>query len=155
MALIVISNPSGAEIFINEKTTGLFTPGRIELPRGKFNLTIRKHGYLDSKLNDVTKESVGHKLMANLVKMNVAYLDIDVFPPQDATIFINGKALAQQRGPIRELPVSANSALKIRAVTKNGLSYDEVTLSLPVDKRQSIRLNPRKPARLPTNVPKQ
>lgn len=150
-SVVVISNPSGAEILIDDKSTGLVTPSRVEVPRGAFSITIRKHGYVDSKMRDTTRDKIGHRLIANLVKMNVAYLDIDVFPPQDAILSINGKRLNTRYGPIRELPVQANTPLRIRAETRNGSSYDEVTVNLPVDRRQSVQLNPRRPLRVPSS----
>jgi hypothetical protein len=152
-SIVVISNPSGAEILINEKSTGLVTPSRVEVPKGLFSITIRKRGYIDARSRDTTREKIGHRLTANLVKLNVAYLDIDVFPPQDAVISINGKRLTTKNGTIRELPVQANTPLKVRAETKNGGSYDEITVNLPVDRRQSVQLNPRKTLRVPSNSP--
>jgi serine/threonine protein kinase len=151
--LVVNTNPSGAEILINEKNTGLLTPCQVEIPNGKFSITIHKNGYQDYKYRDVNKESLGRRLIVNLTKQNVAYVDIDVFPPQDAVIFINGKRITDQHTPIRQLPVSANTPLKIRAENRSGTSYDEQVINLPVDRRQSIQLNPRKPMRLPSNSP--
>lgn len=149
-ALVVISNPSGAEILLNDKGTGLVTPSRIDVPiKGTFSITLRKHGYADVKAIDVTKAKMGNRYTANLAKMNVAYVNVDVFPPQDATIYVNGKALTL-RAPIRDLPVSANVPVKIRAEAKGG-GTDEVVLNLPVDRRQSIQLNPRKSTRVPSN----
>jgi len=149
----VTSNPSGAEILINDKPTGFVTPSRVEIPHGKFNVTIRKHGYVDTKLWDKTAESLGHRLVANLVKLNVAYLDIEVFPPQDVVLYINGKKLAPQSGPIRQLPVPANTLLKIRAENKAGTVYEEISVNLPVDRRQNVQLNPHRPMRVPSNLP--
>jgi hypothetical protein len=149
--LVVISNPSGAEIYINDKNSGLVTPSRVLVPAGKFNITLQKTGYAPSRLNDLNKESVGHRLMVALVKLNVAYIDIDVFPPQDAVITINGKKLSNRRGTIRQYTVPANTPVKIRAENLNGTAYDEVQVNLPVDRRQTVQLNPRKPMRLPSS----
>ncbi len=154
-AVLVISNPSGAQILINDKETGMITPSRIEVPtNGKFSLGLRKHGFAEYKQRDLTHEQLGHRFTYNLTKSNVAYLDIDVFPPQDAVIYINGK-LVTGRFPIRDLPVMANIPLHIRAETKNGLSADEVTVNLPVDKKQPVQLNPRKSLRVPSGDPSQ
>ncbi len=151
LAMLVISNPSGAEILINDKSTGLTTPGRIEIPHGSFNITIRKHGFVDTNMRDVTKEKAGRRLMFNLIKMNIAYLDIDILPPQEARIFVNDVELQQQGKPIRELPVAANTNLRIRATTANGAFYDEATVNIAVDKRKSVQLNPHRPARIPSS----
>lgn len=149
--MVIISNPSGAEILINDKNTGLVTPSRVLVPAGKFNITLQKTGYAPSRLNELSKESVGHRLMVALVKLNVAYIDIDVFPPQDAVIMINGKKLRNRRGTIRQYAVPANTSVKIRAENLNGTAYDEVQINLPVDRRQTVQLNPRKPIRLPSS----
>lgn len=151
--VVVNTNPSGAEIIINDKNTGLLTPCQVEIPNSNFNITIHKYGYQDYKMRDVNKESLGHRLIANLVKLNVAYIDIDVFPPQDAVIFVNGKKLSDQKSPIRQLPVMANTTIKVRAENRAGNSYDEQTVNLPVDRRQTVQLNPRKPLRLPSSSP--
>jgi len=148
-ALLVITNPSGAEVIINDKNTGLVTPVRVEIPRGNFDITLQKPGFLPTKLHNTNKEQVGRRLVAALVKMNVAYLDIDVFPPQDAIIYINGKRLAQ-KGPIRQMPVAANTVLRIRAENKAGTVFDETELTLPVDRRQGVSLHPRRPLRVPS-----
>jgi serine/threonine protein kinase len=139
-AVVVISNPSGAEVLINDKSTGLFTPTRVEIPAEKFDITIRKHGFNDTKMRDVTREKIGHRIVANLVKMNVAYLDIDVLPPQEALIYINGKLLNSKRGPIRDLPVQANTPLRVRVETRNLSAYDEIIVNVPVDKKQFLRV---------------
>ena len=145
--VVVTSNPSGAEILINDKSTGMVTPSRVQVPRGKFDITIRKPGYQDQSWKEVTRDELGHKLLANLVKVNLAYVDIDVFPPQEAIITVNGKRLPPQNGPIRQMAVPANQPVKIRAETRT--AFDEITVNLPVDKRQQIQLNPHKPSRLP------
>ncbi len=151
-AVLVISNPSGAEIFINDKSIGVITPSRIEVPAtGTFSISLRKHGFAEFKQRDVTREKLGHRFTYNLAKTNVAYLDIDVFPPQEAVIFINGKVVTG-RIPLRELPVMANVPLKVRAETKNGMTFDEVTVNLAVDKKQVVQLNPRKSVRLPSSA---
>ncbi len=153
--LIVVSNPSGAAILVNDKDTGLVTPARVTVPADRpFKITVHKYGYMDFKGVDVKKTELGHRLTANLVKLNVAYLDIDVFPPQDAVISINGKVISA-RVPIRELAVSANTPLRIRAERKGGGSFDEMVINLPVDRKQAIQLNPRKNIRVPSNLPNQ
>lgn len=147
--VVVTSNPSGAEILINNQSTGMVTPSRVQVPRGKFDIIIRKPGYQDQSWKDVTRADLGHKLLANLVKVNLAYVDIDVFPPQETIITVNGKRLPPQNGPIRQYPVPANAVVRIRAETKT--AFDEITVNLPVDKRQQVQLNPHKPTRLPAD----
>jgi len=147
-SLIVISNPSGAEIYINDKNTGIVTPSRVEIPHGNFDLTLHKPGYQDVRVRDTSRERLGHRYVASLVKMNVAYIDVDVFPPQDAVFYVNDKRV---KAPIRQLPVAANVPIHVRAVNKTGTAYDETTVTLPVDRRQTIQLNPRHPLRLPSN----
>lgn len=70
-ALIVTSNPSGAEIYINDKNTGFTTPSRVEIPSGKFKISFHKDGYSDTVMSDVTSETLGPRLVAKLVKVKI------------------------------------------------------------------------------------
>lgn len=154
MAIVTVtSNPSGASIWVDDKSTGMVTPSRVEVPaRKKFSVTLKKRGYVDFRRRNTTKETIGSRVTANLLKKNVAYLDVEVFPPQDVIITINGNVI-KSRSPIQDLEIQANTAVRVRAETRGSGAFDEVTVNLPADKRQSIQLNPRKTNRLPSNLP--
>jgi len=146
----VTSNPSGATIFLDEKNTGMVTPSRVEVPARKtFSLSLRKRGYAEYRLRNTTKEETGQRVTVKLLKQNVAYLDIDVFPPVDVVISINGKVTGL-KPPLHDVEIPANIPVKIRAEHRGG-GVDEMTVNLPNNRRQSIQLSPRKGARVPSN----
>ena len=151
--LIVTSNPSGAEIWINETNTGMVTPTQLRINNLQmFNLTLRKKGYADFRRVNATREQLGHRLDANLQKLNVALLDVEIFPPQEAVLTVNGKQVHISRSSAHEIQIPGNTSVKVRAETPNGNSFEEVTINVPADRRKTIQLNPRKmPNRGPSN----
>jgi hypothetical protein len=67
VAVLVTSRPSGANIWINAKDTGLLTPSKVDLPaEGKFYLMVRKRGYLPFIHDHVLQEMKGMKFEAKL-----------------------------------------------------------------------------------------
>ena len=155
-ALVVTSNPSGAEIYVNGVNTGALTPQTIEVsPTDKFNISLRKRGYVDYKRSNVTREALGSKMDAALEKMNVGILQVEIFPPQEAVLYIGNRKLTMYRTMTTEISLPANRPMKIRAEARNGETFDEITISVPLDRKKSIRLNPRKNPRLPSSVPNQ
>lgn len=146
--LVVQSNPSGAEIYLNNKPTGLQTPTRVEVPaEGTFTVTIKKRGYQDFSLRDVTRDSVGTRIDATMRKLNVAYLDVEIFPPQDAVLYVNGRSVPVYRNIARDVVIPGNTPVKIRAESRTFSSFDEMTITVGIDKKKSFQLNPRKNAK--------
>jgi uncharacterized membrane protein len=45
----VISDPKGAEIFVDGTSTGQFTPARVQMQAGLHNVTLRLNGYQQGK----------------------------------------------------------------------------------------------------------
>lgn len=150
-SIMVTSNPSGAEIWMNGTNTGKTTPQMIDVPKAQaFTITLRKRGYDEYRRADVTREAIGHKMDAQLEKMNIGYVDVEIFPPQEAILYINGKQVAMQKAVARDIVVPANRAIKIRAESRQGETSEEVVIVVPLDSKKSIRLNPRKNARVPS-----
>lgn len=150
-SVVITSNPSGAEIWKDGRSTGMVTPSKVEVPGGTetFTIELRKRGYQPYKRHDVTLESVGHKIEATLQKMNIGYLDIEIFPPQDAVLFVGGRQVNLQRTQAKDILVPANTPIKIRAESRTANTFEEITVTVPLDRKRSIKLNPRKNARLP------
>ena len=151
--LVVTTNPSGADILLNGQNTNVMTPGRITVPSEEpFSLTLRKKGYMDYRRVDVTRTQVGHRLEVSLVKLNIGYLDVEIFPPQEgAVLFVNGKKTALRGFMAHEVSIPGNTAITVRAESGNGLTYDEATITVPSDHRRLIKLNPRRLQRSPAN----
>ena len=127
------SAPQGAEIFINDKVTGLFTPSRIPPVKGKSQIRIllRKENYLPySQLLYITKNQ---SFLANMKKANLGYIDVKVTNGgRNLIIFINKQRVhspvpilryaipAGERVPIRVLnPITDVQANAIVQVKKN------------------------------------
>ncbi len=142
--LVVTSNPSGAEIIINDKSTGMVTPSRVDVPAHPFAIEIRKKGYAEYKMRNATRESLGNRLDVNLQKLNIAYLDVEIFPPQPAVVFINGKQYSLRRSAVKEVPIPGNTPVRVRAETASGGSFEEKVVTVPADKRMRVQLNPRR-----------
>lgn len=148
--LVITSNPSGAEIWINEQPTGQVTPSPLRV-YDTFTVTIRKKGYAEFKVANVTRETLGHRLDVTLQKLNIAYLDVEIFPPQAANLFVNGKQYPLRKSAVREIVVPGGTPIKIKAETPSGNSFEELVITIPTDKRKMVQLNPRKNSRGPTS----
>ncbi len=149
-SIIVTSNPSGASIWKDGNNTGTSTPQKIEVPRNEpFTIELRKRGYQPYKRADITLESVGHKIDVTLQKMNIGYLDVEIFPPQEAVLFVGGRQIVLQRTQAKDILVPANVPIKVRAESRAANTFEEITVSVPLDRKRAIKLNPRKTARLP------
>lgn len=150
--LVVTSNPSGADIVLNNQPTNLVTPARIQVPpQQTFTIAVRKRGYYEFKRTEVTRESVGHRLDASLQKMNIGYVDVEIFPPQDATLYINGKKTELYRNMANGVMIPAGVPVKIRADSNTAATFEEQTVTVAVDRRRVVKLNPRKMSRTPAN----
>lgn len=79
--LVVNSNPSGAEIWINGVNTSETTPARIYVPAGnQFNIALKKDKYITYSRPIMDARQVGRSFHATLQKAMVGYLHIDVKP---------------------------------------------------------------------------
>lgn len=150
--LVITSNPSGAEIWLNNRSTGMVTPSKIDVGQENFSIELRKRGYQAYKRDNVNREALGHKIDATLQKMNVGYLDIEIFPPQDAVLFVGGRPIALQRTQAKDVIVPANTPIKIRAESRSADTFEEITVSVPLDRKRTLKLNPRKNVRTPSGM---
>lgn len=152
-SVLITSSPSGAEIFVNGRTSGYFTPSRVDVPASReFTITLRRNGFLDYRRGGLKRASVGSKLSATLQSALVGYLDIDVVPPQNARIYINGTRLKGEHLPIQGYAVPAETPIVIKAEDPVSQSSVTRTIKVPKDRRVPILLDLRKSKndRLPT-----
>ncbi len=151
--LMVTSIPSGAEVFLNNRAVGLQTPTRIEVPVNQnFSISIRKRGYKDYSRNNVSIKELGSRVDTTLIKINLAYIDVDIIPPQEVLLYVNGRSVPMVGGKARDIAIPSNTVVRIRAESRTANTYDEISVKLSSDKRRMIRLNPRKLAK-PTTEP--
>ncbi len=141
-SVIVKSNPSGAEIFINEKSTGQSTPARVELPTDRyFEISLKKPGYLDVPNQKLDRASVGSQFNVNLRKAQVGYIDVDVSPPREVQLTVNGQHVTFSQLPLFRLPIPADTRVVVRADDTKAHRYVEKTIYLPMDKHGQIILD--------------
>lgn len=152
--LVLNSNPSGAEIYIDEKPLGIQTPNRIKVPTDRpFSVSIRKRGYEEFKVTNVEYgklQGPRPRFEPNLVKANIAFLDIEIDPPQDVILYVNGRKVDFEGNALRELEIPGNTNVKVRAENSKTQSFDEITVRVGTDNRRAIKLNPRKNAKAPS-----
>lgn len=151
--IIISSQPSGAEIELNGANTGLLTPSRIEVPLNKnFRIALRKTGFIDYTKEDILIQDSNQKIVASLQKAVVAYIDVDVRPPQNVIISINGKVLTGEHLPIEKYAVPAGVDVTVRAENKITGVFDQRVIRLAEEGREKILLDLRKtPPRNPSN----
>lgn len=142
--LPIQSLPSGAEIFINGKSTGRTTPYAVSVPANKaFTLGLRKNGYVEYVKESFEVKTLNQPILkATLIEEQIGYVSIDVSPPYNARVYINGKQLNESL-PIRNYKVPAGTAIKIKA--ENPFSkkekYEEITLKQNEHKNLILKLS--------------
>tara|TARA_Y100000782_G_scaffold11894_1_gene12686 strand:- start:13847 stop:15649 length:1803 start_codon:yes stop_codon:yes gene_type:complete len=134
------SNPPGAAIYINDKESGFYTPGRIQIkPNTSFNLSLKRDGYFPySRKLAATQD--GQQFKATLLKASFAYISVNVVPSQ-AVIYINNQKLSEQP-PLKNFPIPAGERIHIRAYNPtSGASAEEyITVKQDTHKRISLFL---------------
>lgn len=141
VGIIINSQPSGAEIFIDGKKTGKSTPSRIEIPENKrFLLTLKKDEYIDYTKSGATTSNLGNSFTATLQSAMVGYIDIDASPARNVLVYVNGKPLRNEVLPITRYAVPAGVPIEVRVESlTTGASASE-TLTLRESQRKSVRL---------------
>jgi serine/threonine protein kinase len=143
----ITSEPSGAEVLINDKSVGEITPTTINLPEGQtVKLTLRAPGYLEYN-QDVIVQQNQMSVRAAMSRVRVGYLEVVIMGAGQLTI--NGEAVQAQNGRFT-VPADAKLVvLVLDPVTKAG---DEVHLQVAENANRRVTLIPRqsyKPRVLP------
>src|SRR5690606_9171494 len=98
-------------------------------------------GYADFK----TSSASAGRIDAKLRKLKIAFLNVEIFPPQTAVLYVNGKQVRlNKRGIARDIHIPGATPVKIRAENPQTQTYDEIVVTVPVDRHRTIQLNPRK-----------
>ncbi len=145
--LPISSNPPGAEILLNGKTTGEVTPTTIAVKDGEeVEWTLRMNGYKTASDRLIVQQ--GRSLSVNLKADRKAYLDINVIG--NGEISIDGKVVAA-RGPVSGLEVPADQEVTVRVFDPATKATDEVKVEIAQNTTRRITLIPR--ANLPAPRP--
>lgn len=140
--LIVNSIPSGAEIVIDGRSTGEFTPARVNVPTTRpFSLTLKKSRYIDYiKTNIANNQLEKGSFTATLQKALVAYINIDVKPARNVRITVNGTVLEEDSLPITGYAIPAGQVVTVRAQNLATGQVAEQTIELYADERKTVLL---------------
>ncbi|MEQ1875023.1 MAG: serine/threonine-protein kinase [Bdellovibrionia bacterium] len=137
--MVVMSEPAGAEIFIDGKSLGLYTPSKIRLqPTGKSVLSLRKEGYSPHK-QDLVAPRQGDSLKVTLTRTDIGYITITVRPTDAVTIYVDENEL-QERPPVNRYPVRAGKRVKVRAFDPLTRASAEKTVVVRPDTNQDVNL---------------
>lgn len=144
VAVLVVSEPTGAEIFIDGSSTGVITPATVQVEE-KRPVTIegRREGFAPGKTRVESPEN-GAKVLVELQKANVGFLDINIFGAE-ATLFINDEEVSA-RPPVRKLPVEAGRPLRVQARNRSTGAVDEAEIIVGANQSQSLTLYPKVPS---------
>lgn len=109
----VYSSPPQAQIFIDGKETGFYTPSSIRLdPMKPYEISLKLPGYFIYRTDYFADKTVD-RLDASLQKTSEAYLNINVFP-NTAIVYINDQRIPEKL-PIKKYAIPANKEIVIRA----------------------------------------
>lgn len=143
----ITSDPSGAEVLIDDQPKGEITPTTIKLPEGKkVKLTLRAPGYLEYS-QDVLVQPTRMSVRAAMSRVRVGYLEVAIMGAGQLTI--NGEPVQAQNGRITVPADTKLVVLVLDPVTKAG---DEVHLQVAENANRRVTLIPRqsyKPRVLP------
>lgn len=148
--VIVVSDPSGAEIFVDGLNTQNLTPAMVQVPIGQnFRLDLRKSGYVDYYQENLKIKQAGERVAATLQKALVAHINIDVKPTTNVRLFLNERKLGESQLPIIGYAIPANIPITIKAKHLPSGREKTMTFELPPNARKAIVLDlrqKRKPA---------
>lgn len=146
--LLVTSIPSGAQIIVDDKQTGVYTPGQVRVPINKpYNVKLEKDEFITETKSLITVKE-GDELRVTLTKKEVAYISVTVAGGQ-AAIYVNGKKISDKPTVVK-YAVTANTSIKVQAYNPAQKKYAEKFVELAVGETKSIILNLTE-QRAPTN----
>ncbi len=143
VGIVVSSQPSGAEIYIDGESTGKTTPSRVVVNGANpFEISIQKDLYREYKFGrKLASELDSRSFQARLVKLPLGYIDIDVRPSRGVTLEINGKIIENPSLPLLRQPIPANQEVIIKAYSEILNSNQVETVKLGDGDRERITFN--------------
>lgn len=115
--LVVNSNPTGANVYIDGRDTGVKTPGQVSINKGQHVVLVRKMGYIDETMS--TQFVLGQTFNFAPTLRPLANVD-DIHTVGKMSRFFGGKAQAGQSVvSIRTQPKGAQVAINQHIMEKN------------------------------------
>ena len=133
------SKPSGAEIFINGKTTKKRTPSIVKMAANTpLSITLKKFGYKPYTQSQLKFNANRKTLNAQLLRASYAYLNIDVSPPLHADIYVDNVKIEGQPLPLHRFSIPANQNITVKAVNPLDGSTQVKQLSLKSNQSRNL-----------------
>lgn len=131
----VISDPIGAEIFVDEQPTGLFTPAQVPIPSGEHEVRLKKAGHKSHQQRLYISARQPMTLDPVRLQRADSLLTIKTQPP-GAGITLNGKFRGE--API-ELALKSGQSYRVRAF-KSGYESTQQQLTLATGDERELAL---------------
>ena len=143
VSVLVVSEPTGAEVYVDGASTGVITPATIRVDNARaVVIEARMENHLPASVS-VDKPQSGQRIELKLRAAVVGFLDISVMPG-GAAVFIDNQEIAQ-KPPVKKLPVEANKPVQVKAFNKSTGAYDEVEVTVGANQVQRLTLFPKTP----------
>jgi hypothetical protein len=136
--LTLVSDPSGARVFMNGSYKGI-TPLDLEILNRNYTIVIEKDGYSTVQLNEGPWIDDSNEISVSLIGDNPNPLITIISNPPDATVFINNREVGQTPLVFESLP---GRKLRIRVEKSGFLShYEEITVGTDSEQEFTINLD--------------
>ena len=132
----VTSKPAGAEIWIDEKTTGLTTPATIQALAGERGINVRKSGY--KTFSQRLFAQAGQPQTLDLFQLVQADAQVNLTSnPSGAAVILNGEFLGQT--PL-QVDLKSNSTQRIGLIS-SGHARANRTLRMDKDEVRALHID--------------
>jgi formylglycine-generating enzyme required for sulfatase activity len=136
--VVITSEPTGADVYIDDKATGMQTPYRKQLPMGAHTYRISLDMYYPDVAKFELKPDAGKMKINSILKPAFGQLKLSSTPESGATITLDGKPLSQITPcTIEKIKSGTHSLVVNKALyhdaTQNVEIKDELTTTLAID----------------------
>jgi len=133
--VVITSEPSGADVYIDDKSTGLQTPYSKQLPIGTHNYSVNLDMYHPEAGKFELKPDSGKLKITSKLKPAFGSISLSSTPESGATIVLDGVPLTQTTSCTLEKIKSG-----IHTITLSKPLYHEVTQTVEITDGKTIKL---------------
>lgn len=144
VAILVLSEPTGAEILLDGVSTGMITPATLQVEASRpVKVEARMKGF-EVAATQIESPQNGHRLSLDLIKQKTGYVRVQT-PKGDFEISVDGEVIPAGSGNLEKLPVPAAKPVVIKAKNLANGATEELEVIVAEEQIQSLALNPRLP----------
>lgn len=140
--IYVRSLPQGAEVLLNRRPTGQFTPAILDVENDQnivVGLKLKTYEDYESPLMEVSNIPE-NTFDVTLKKSPYAWLTIDVYPRENTQLYLNGQLLGNGRFPIQSYKVRADQKLVLTARNRKRGAFVTQDVNVTPGEAQKIYL---------------